>query len=219
MDGNRHPSLFHIAIAAAPQPGWSRKIFSMDTTPNSGIGNLAAVVIDIHLDNPSAKYMAMLLVPGWDSHEAHHKVLSVVRERKFPILFVTWQGREQDAQHPKLEGLERIGCDSVPTGTNSIADEAVVTETVACAVRWNFIASMRGATKYFQWMKTQREPDTDTPCPKQDPDVHLLLQGIHETALVAQEKARAAGQPFQLEAKQTSLLRECIYAVASSPFA
>jgi len=50
-------------------------------------------------------------------------------------------------------------------------------------------------------------------------DVRLLLQNIKETALSAQEKAPAAGLPFQLEAKKTALLKGCIQAVASSPFA
>ncbi len=62
---------------------------------------------------------------------------------------------------------------------------------------------MQGAAKYHQWKTAHAQ----TPCPKDDPDVRMLLQGIKETALVAEAKAVREGSPFRLKQKQWALLQ------------
>lgn len=202
--------LFHVVSTAGspvtPHLGWCRSVISVrlprpasESDPEHALGDQCAD----NLNGNEVKYVAMLVLPGWDAIEAHKVIMSWLEYLRTPVLFVVYRGRERDLEHPLLTALEGIGHVTVKHNTLSINDPDVITVTQLHAQEWYHSALQQGTSQYQQWILS-RDPAaercgdmtdvTSNPVPTTCRNVRMLLQAQQEALLIVEQMKPKAGK-------------------------
>jgi hypothetical protein len=195
-------SLFHVVSTAGwpgtPHLGWRRSVISVRLPRPVSNDSFDDHCADI-LDGNEVKYVAMLLLPGWDVVKAHTDIVSWLEDLRTPVLFVVHRGRERAVNHPLLTPLEDIGYVTVKHDTQSINDPDVITATQLFAQDWYHNALQQGTSQYQQWILAPDQAEerraevteaTPDPFPTTCRNVRMLLEAQKEALFIVEHEAQ-----------------------------